>query len=128
LDEVFISMDLTRILVIACATVMEEILPLLPQGMQHQVFDFGLHVNPASLRATLQEAIDSESGKFETILLGYGLCSQALVGIRSSGCRLVAPRVDDCIALFLGSRAAYSRQFSHRRAPAQEWGDTLIFL
>jgi hypothetical protein len=94
----------------ACATVIEEMLPLLPEGMQHQVFDFGLHVNPDKLRHALQEAIDAVSGQYDIIILGYGLCSQAIVGIRANGCRLVVPRVDDCIAIFLGSRMAYSAQ------------------
>jgi hypothetical protein len=100
----------SRTLVMACATVIEEILPLLPEGMQHQVFDFGLHVNPDRLRRTLQEAIDAVRGQFDTIILGYGMCSQAIVGIQANSCRLVVPRVDDCIAMFLGSRGAYAAQ------------------
>jgi hypothetical protein len=108
-------MDYTRTLVMACATVIEEMLPLLPPGMQHQVFDFGLHVNPERLRRTLQEAINTvgaanNGAPFETIILGYGLCSQAIIGISSPTCTLVAPRVDDCIAIFLGSRSAYKEQ------------------
>jgi hypothetical protein len=103
-------MDPFRTLVMACATVIEEMLPLLPPGMGHQVFDFGLHVNPHKLRAILQEAIDAVSGQYETIILGYGMCSQAIIGVRANGCRLVAPRVDDCIAIFLGSTGAYQRQ------------------
>jgi hypothetical protein len=102
--------DEVRTLVMACATVMEEMLPLLPPGMQHQVFDFGLHVNPAKLRGTLQDAIDAVSGQYDTIILGYGLCSQAVIGIRATHCTLVVPRVDDCIAIFLGSRSAYRTQ------------------
>jgi hypothetical protein len=94
----------------ACATVIEEMLPHLPEGMAHQVFDFGLHVNPDKLRNTLQEAIDAVSGQYDTIILGYGLCSQAVIGIKANGCRLVVPRVDDCIAIFLGSRNAYTTQ------------------
>ena len=97
-------------LVMACATVIEEMLPLIPPGMQHQVFDFGLHINPEKLRKALQEAIDAVSGQFNTIILGYGMCSQAILGIRANGCRLVVPRVDDCIAIFLGSRGAYAAQ------------------
>jgi len=104
-------MDYSRTLVMACATVIEEMLPLLPQGMQHQVFDFGLHINTEKLRRTLQEAIDAVSGQFDTIILGYGLCSQAIIGLKANGCRLVVPRVDDCIAIFLGSRSAYTAQF-----------------
>lgn len=104
-------MKSSRTLVMACATVIEEMLPLIPEGMEHKVFDFGLHVNPAKLRTALQEAIDAISGQYDTILLGYGLCSQAIVGLRANSCRLVVPRVDDCIAIFLGSRAAYNSQF-----------------
>jgi Protein of unknown function (DUF1638) len=103
-------MDHSRTLVMACATVIEEMLPLLPEGMHHQIFDFGLHVYPDKLRRTLQEAIDAVSGQYDTIILGYGMCSQAIVGIRANGCRLVVPRVDDCIAIFLGSRKAYTTQ------------------
>jgi len=105
-----LSIDPTSTLVLACATVIEEMQPLLPEGMQTRVFDFGMHVKPEVLHSTLQAAIDEVSGQFETILLGYGLCSMALVGIRANGCRLVAPRVDDCIAIFLGSKAAYKAQ------------------
>lgn len=94
----------------ACATVMEEMVPLIPPGMQYQVFDFGLHINPEKLHNKLQEAIDAVSGKYDTVLLGYGMCSQAIIGIKANGCRLVAPRVDDCIAIFLGSRSAYTQQ------------------
>jgi hypothetical protein len=100
----------SRMLVMACATVIEEMLPLLPEGMQHKIFDFGLHVYPDKLRRTLQEAIDAVSGQYDTIILGYGMCSQGIVGIKANGCRLVVPRVDDCISIFLGSRAAYTAQ------------------
>lgn len=103
-------MDLSRTLVMACATVIEEMLPLFPPGMQHQVFDFGLHIHPEKLRSTLQEAIDAASGEYATIILGYGMCSQGLIGIKANDCHLVAPRVDDCIAIFLGSRTAYTTQ------------------
>lgn len=99
-----------RITVIACATVIEEMLPHLPPGASYQVLDFGLHVNPDALRNTLQQAIDAASGTATTIILGYGLCSQAVVGLRANGCTLIVPKVDDCIAIFLGSGEAYKAQ------------------
>jgi hypothetical protein len=34
--------------VLACATVIEEMLPLLPPDVSYEVLDFGLHVNPAA--------------------------------------------------------------------------------
>jgi hypothetical protein len=103
-------MDPSRTKVIACATVIEEMLPYMPAGMAYEVLDFGLHLNSGKLKATLQQAIDASCADFDTILLGYGLCSLAIVGLRAPGCTLVMPRVDDCIAVFLGSRQRYSQQ------------------
>jgi hypothetical protein len=99
-----------RTAVIACATVIEEMMPHLPPAVKYEVLDFGLHVNPEALRRSLQEAIDKASGAADTIILGYGLCSQAVVGLRANGCTLVVPKVDDCIAIFLGSGEAYRAQ------------------
>jgi hypothetical protein len=96
--------------VIACATVIEEMSMHLPPGVDTCVLDFGLHVAPEVLRGALQETIDSSAASAETILLGYGLCSQAVVGLRANGCTLVVPKVDDCIAIFLGSEQAYKAQ------------------
>jgi hypothetical protein len=100
----------TRKLVIACATVIEEILPLLPPDVGHRVLDFGLHTDPDKLRKALQTAIDAASGEADTIVLGYGLCSRGVVGIQATDCTLIVPRVDDCIAIFLGSHSAYRQQ------------------
>jgi hypothetical protein len=86
--------------VIACATVIEEMLPLLTPDIPYEVLDFGLHLNPAGLKKTLQDRI----------ILGYGLCSMAVVGLQARGATLVIPRSDDCIALFLGSCNAYRVQ------------------
>jgi hypothetical protein len=100
--------EITKI--IACQVVMEEMLPLLPEGVDCEKMDFGLHANPDKLKKALQEKINaSENGK-GTILLGYGLCSRAVAGLRSEKCSLVVPRVDDCIGIFLGSREAYFKQ------------------
>ena len=96
--------------IIACATVIEEMLPHLPPGVSYEVLDFGLHIRPENLRGALQQAIDAASASAETIILGYGLCSQAVVGLTANGCTLVVPRVDDCIAIFLGSDGAYREQ------------------
>jgi hypothetical protein len=100
---------------VACATVVEEAAPLLPQGMGCQVLDFGLHVHPEALREDLQAKIDTLGTSVDTVVLGYGLCSMAVVGLKASGCSLVVPRVDDCIDLFLGSRKA--RETQNRQEP-----------
>jgi hypothetical protein len=103
-------MDPSQTKVLACATVIEEMLPFMPAEMSYEVLDFGLHLVPGNLRSKLQEAIDSSCDHFSTILLGYGLCSLALVGLHANQCTLVTPRVDDCIAIFLGSRQTYMKQ------------------
>jgi len=99
-----------RIKVIACATVIEEMQPYLAPGTSSEVLDFGLHLIPEKLREVLQEAIDKTSHDFDVILLGYGMCSMAVVGLFSDRFTLVVPRVDDCIAIFLGSREEYRIQ------------------
>jgi len=96
--------------ILACATVMEEMLPLLSPDVSYQVLDFGLHINPTNLKSALQQAIDAAAEKAETVILGYGLCSMAVLGLRANGCTLVVPRVDDCITIFLGSKQAYKQQ------------------
>jgi hypothetical protein len=96
--------------VIACATVVEEMLPLLPEDVTSDVLDFGLHLRPGELKKALQSKIDEASEQADVLLLGYGLCSMAVVGLRATTAHLVIPRVDDCIAIFLGSCDAYKEQ------------------
>src|ERR1043166_6848724 len=96
--------------VIACATVIEEMLPFLPEDVIAETLDFGLHLRPKELKKSLQEKIDIASQDTDVLLLGYGLCSMAVVGLHATTAHLVIPRVDDCIAIFLGSRNAYREQ------------------
>ncbi|HEY4688379.1 MAG TPA: DUF1638 domain-containing protein [Anaerolineae bacterium] len=96
--------------VIACATVIEEMLPFLPADVPREVLDFGLHLRPGGLKSALQEKIDEASPTADVLMLGYGLCSMAMVGLTATTATLVIPRVDDCIAIFLGSRTAYRAQ------------------
>lgn len=106
--------DPARVKVVACATVIEEMTPLMPPGMAREVLDFGLHFRPGGLTAALQDVIDRSIG-FDALLLGYGLCSRGVVGLVARHCRLVIPRVDDCIAIFLGSKTEYLAQ--HEKEP-----------
>jgi len=101
--------------IISCATVAEELKRLGVTDERMTVLEFGLHVYPEELKKRLQEAIDAVPGDCD-ILLGYGLCSYAVVGLLSETHRLVIPVIDDCIALFLGSRA------EHKRMQADEPG------
>ena len=102
-------MNAPRVKVIACATVVEELRPRLPEGIACQTLDFGLHIQPTLLKEVLQEAIDATVDA-DVIVLAYGLCSLAVIGLHSERSTLVVPRVDDCISIFLGSRQAYQQQ------------------
>ena len=73
----------------------------------------GLHATPRELRKQLQEAIDraSRQQRGDVIAIGYGICGRGTVGLHARHVPLIVPRVNDCIALFLGSDAAYHEQF-----------------
>jgi len=105
-----LNVQKNRIKYIACATVIEEMRPLLPPGAESEVLDFGMHVSPEKLKESLQRAINSAGREAQTVVLGYGLCSNAVVGLKAPECTLIIPRVDDCIALFLGSTATYRKE------------------
>jgi hypothetical protein len=98
--------------VIACATVVEELRSFLPPDVPCEVLDFGLHLRPQDLKRALQDKIDEASQSAEVVILGYGLCSMAVVGLKATTATLVVSRSDDCIAIFLGSCAAYKQQSS----------------
>ena len=75
----------------------------------------GYHDTPAKGRAAIQERIDAvPAGKYEAIILGYGLCSNILTGLTTTHTRLVIPRAHDCITFFLGSKERYQQCFSER--------------
>lgn len=95
--------------ILACAVVIEELRAKLPAEIVCETLDFGLHRTPEKLRGSLQEAID-KSADFDTIVLAYGLCGQAVLGLQSKSAKLVVPRADDCIAIFMGSREAYLKE------------------
>ena len=113
-----------RIHIIACRIFNRELSYLASQS-ENQVditwVGRGLHNTPEKLCARLKNAADAvydqiESGELESkpdyIVLGYGLCSRAVVGIRCRDIPIVIPRTDDCIAVFLGSQERYMREFS----------------
>ena len=113
-----------RIHIIACRIFTRE-LSWLASRSDNQVeltwVGRGLHNTPDRLRCRLKDAVDElyrqlEEGELENrpdyIVLGYGLCSRAVCGIRCRDIPIVIPRTDDCIALFMGSQERYLKEFS----------------
>ena len=78
----------------------------------------GLHDEPDNLRSEVQKALgrssDIKGRKYDASLLGYGLCSNGIVGLGAE-IPIVVPRGHDCITLLLGSKDKYRQYFdSHR--------------
>ncbi len=100
--------------IIACASIKPEldhvkgdaddvIIKYLPQN---------LHRDPTKLKKILQDAIDNMSSENGKVILGFGLCSNAIVDIKAPKQGLYVPRVHDCITFYLGSREKYKNLFS----------------
>ena len=78
----------------------------------------GLHNTPDILRSEVQKALqkttDESDRPYDAALLGYGLCSNGIVGL-SADIPIIIPRGHDCITLLLGSKEKYKQYFdSHR--------------
>jgi hypothetical protein len=102
-----------RVAFIACQVLQNRLEDLLPADLRGEAvfMEYGWHRVPAKMTQELQKVIDSIREP-SLVVLGYGLCGNGLDGIRAGKHTLLMPRVDDCIALLLGSRHAYLRQFS----------------
>jgi hypothetical protein len=100
------------VVVVSCQVLQDLLTDLLPDGLAQQVtfMDYGLHRVPGKMAGTLQEVLDGLEQP-SLVVLGYGLCGTGLKGLRAGPHTLLVPRVDDCIALLLGSYHAYMREF-----------------
>ncbi|NLA26520.1 MAG: DUF1638 domain-containing protein [Firmicutes bacterium] len=91
---------------LACETIIDEInrsAAEINSKIPIRWIESGLHNSPERLRNHLQDEITTlESDDLDYILLLFGYCGNALLGLVSAKCRLVIPRVDDCISLILG--------------------------
>lgn len=75
----------------------------------------GYHDTPHTGRDEIQKRINAvPAGKYDAIGLGYGLCSNILVGLTTAHTPLVIPRAHDCITFFLGSKERYQQCFTDR--------------
>lgn len=103
-----------KIGIVACR-VMKRELEACAAGAEaeiHSIFlEQGLHRTPKIMTPRIQEAVDSLPDGCDFVALGYGLCSNGVVGVVSKRAPLVVPKVDDCIGIFLGSYERYLREF-----------------
>jgi len=104
--------------VIACEVLAREVYHCAAgakNSVEVELLPQGLHDNADVCREELQARIDgAEREKYGAVVLGYGLCSNSLVGVRAGSAKLVVPRAHDCITLLLGSGARYRELFEQR--------------
>ncbi|WP_428937456.1 DUF1638 domain-containing protein [Fontivita pretiosa] len=86
-----------------------------PNVIDVEFTELGEHARPQALRELIQSRIDAAdaSGKsYDAILLLFGLCGNATVGLRARRTQLVMPRAHDCCTILLGSRQKYLEHFA----------------
>jgi len=102
--------------VLACEIMVREVCHVVtrsPHICDVAFLDQGYHDRVDEGRAAIQAAIDdTRGGRYDAVLLGYGLCNNLLCGLRARAVPLVVPRAHDCITVFLGSKTAYETQFA----------------
>lgn len=102
--------------IVACRIMHPEIENIrnLDSNVEIRYIDQGLHMTPKKMAPVIQEQIDLVTGRFDEIVLGYGLCANGIVGVRARKEGLYIPRSHDCIALFMGSFEAYRTAIKKR--------------
>lgn len=99
-----------------------------PHVVDVEFVPLGEHDRPDMLRASLQTLIDRADAvdpAYDAILLLFGLCGNATVGLRARRLPLVMPRAHDCATVLLGSRAAFRQHFGDN--PSQPFGSIGYF-
>jgi hypothetical protein len=100
--------------VVACGSIKPELEKMAGEAVEKVHLHFlpqNLHRAPHKMKEMIQKAIDEKSSVSERIVLGYGLCSNGIVGVKAPQQGLYVPKVHDCIAFYLGSREKYNKIF-----------------
>lgn len=85
-----------------------------PHIIDPEYTELGEHSRSAGLRQIIQGKINAAeaSGKtYDAILLLFGLCGNAAVGLQAGKTPLVIPRAHDCCTILLGSRERFVKEF-----------------
>jgi hypothetical protein len=102
--------------IIACRVMKPEIDSLVGTApyIELRYLDASLHETPDRMPQLIQDQIDEIKSYASQIVLGYGLCSNGIVGLKAPMQDLIIPCAHDCITLFLGSRTAYDTIFKKK--------------
>lgn len=96
-----------KTLLLACETIGDELENAVSQTGCHYETRWirsGLHNYPNELKSVLQAALDSIDG-YSRVIMAFGMCGNATIGLKAANFELILPKADDCITLLLGSAA-----------------------
>ena len=110
---------------IGCSVLSKEISQLLLETdavVDLRFLPAGLHEQPQVLNRLVRAELEQvekiaaagagslwKTGNYDAVLIGFGLCNQAVIGLQAKRFPLVIPRAHDCIQLLLGSKERYLR-------------------
>lgn len=105
-----------RLKLIACEILYRELCAVVARSVNQVDLTFlpkGLHdIGHVGMNQRLQDTLGQvDPSVYQGVLLGYGLCSNGLVGLEAKAIPLVVPLAHDCITLFLGSKERYLEYF-----------------
>jgi hypothetical protein len=126
-----------RLKLIACKVLQRRLASLVaasPNAVDLVTLNQDFHNYPDRLRSQLQAEIDMAETEndphsirrfmdrdYDAIVVGYGLCSNAVLGLTSSRIPIVLPRIHDCVSFLLGSKERYREYFDSH--PGIFWYD-----
>lgn len=99
--------------VVACSVIKLELEKVIGnRPIDLHLLEQGLHNTPKLMPDRIAEKVaEVAAGKPQEIILGYGLCSNGVLGLGGGDSPLVVPRCHDCISLLLGSVERYNQVF-----------------
>lgn len=105
-----------RLKLIACEILYREFCAAIagcPNRVDAEFLPKGLHdIGQEAMQSRLDQTLGAvDASAYDAVLLGYGLCSNGVVGLAARSLPLVIPRAHDCITLFLGSKERYLEYF-----------------
>jgi hypothetical protein len=105
-----VSTEIQPVVVLGCRMLEPLLTPLLDPAVPATFLDYGLHARPVEMQPALQEHLDALAEP-ATVIIGYGLCGNGVVGLSAGRHTLVLPKVHDCVAMVMGSHEAYFDDF-----------------
>ena len=85
-----------------------------PHLIDPEFIELGEHARSESLRKTIQgkiDAADASGRNYDAILILFGICGNAGIGLSAGKIKLVLPRAHDCATVLLGSRQKFQEHF-----------------